>query len=184
MRRSDRSLLRSRAAIATGIVGLVAVAMAARQPAAPAAAPATTPVAVDSQKPKADSTAMPMDSAAMAGMAGMNHMQMAAPAPQVHTAPGTWPVDPVTGQTLINGIPVVGRVFTLQKTDGTVKIEDVKAALHGEPPAAAPAVVKQAYAPAKSVNTRRMRGIMIQATLWDMDQKKSAKRQRFYGPQH
>jgi hypothetical protein len=121
--------------------------------------------------------------AGMAGMAGMNHMQMTAPAPEAPAAPGTWPVDPTTGQTLINGIPVVGRVFILQKTDGTVKIENVAAALHGEPPTAAAATVKSSYTPAQSVNTRRMRGIMIQATLWDMDQKRSAKRQRFYGAQ-
>lgn len=197
-RPSTRSLSRSRAVVATGILGLAAVAMAARQPATPPAtqtatqaaapAPVVAPAAADSQKTKADSVAAPMDSAAMAGMsgmAGMNHMQMAAaPAPQTHAAPGTWPVDPVTGQTLINGVPVVGKVFIMQKTDGTVKIANVAAARHGEPPAPAAAVVKSAYTPAKSVNTRRMRGIMIQATLWDMDHKKLAARQRFYGPQH
>jgi hypothetical protein len=104
-----------------------------------------------------------------------------APAPAPKAAPTEWPVDPVTGQTLINGEPVVGKVFIMQKTDGTKKIETVAMALHGEPPAAAPAIVGSTHAPALGA-TRRIRTVMVQATLWGQDTKKSAVRHRFYGP--
>jgi hypothetical protein len=166
--------------------GLIAVSLAARsQQTTPASAqPPAAPAPRDSAK---DTTAMamPQDSTAMAdSMASMMmdsthmpmhamHMAAAAAAP----APTTWPVDPATGQTLINGEPVVGRVFIMQKTDGTKKIETVAQALEGEPAAADAAVVGRTNAPA-AAQTRRMRGVMVQATLWMNDHKRSAVRLR------
>jgi hypothetical protein len=108
---------------------------------------------------------------------------MAAPAPvtaAAPAAPATWPVDPVTGQTLINGRPVVGRVFIMQKTDGTVKYPNVADVVSHEALAPLPAVVGQSYAQAPLTSQRRHRGIMIQATLWNLDGKRSAVRQRYY----
>lgn len=195
-RRSDQPSVRSRIVLSLGVAGIAVVALAARQPATtakpPAAAPPAAAPAADSQKAKTDSAApaaATTDSAKMAampGMAGMdmpgvNHMAMKPAAPAAK--PGQYPVDPATGRTLINGVPVVGRVFVQQHTDGTVKIPSVAAALAVEPPAALAPIVKKSYTPAKSLQTRRMRGAMIQATLWDMDHKRSAALNRNYGPQ-
>jgi len=95
-------------------------------------------------------------------------------------APATWPVDPVTGQTLINGIPVVGRVFIMQKTDGTVKYPNVADVVAHEAKAPLPAVVGQSYTPAPLTSQRRHRGIMVQSTLWSLDGKRSSVRNRYY----
>lgn len=104
-------------------------------------------------------------------------LKAAAPAPAV---PAAWPVDPVTGQTLINGRPVVGRVFIMKKTDGTVKYPNVADVIAHEALAPLPPVVGSSYTPAPITNQRRMRGIMIQSTLWDIDAKRSAVRHRYY----
>ncbi len=195
--RQDRPRLVSRVSTVVGIGALVAVAMAARsqggqqttppsvapaQP--PAAAPAVEPVVADSamqdSTARTDTTAMP-DSMAVADSAMM--MQAAAvdaPAPQ---APATWPVDPATGQTIINGEPVVGRVFIMQKPDGLVKLGTWQAQYAGEPAAPEPARVGASYAVPAPEHTRRMRGIMIQSTLWGMDGKRSARERRYYRPQ-
>ncbi|MBY0491551.1 MAG: hypothetical protein K2R93_17065, partial [Gemmatimonadaceae bacterium] len=149
----------------------------------PPAAPAAAPAPADTTKHDStamDSTMHMMDST-MAMDSTMGHMMAAAPAPAPVAAPTEWPVDPATGQTLINGEPVVGKVFIMQKTDGTKKIENVAMALQGEPPAAAPATVGSTKAPALG-ETRRIRTVMVQATLWGMDTKKSAVRHRYYGP--
>ena len=190
----------SRARNAAVVVALVAVGLAARsgeqQPVAvpaakttPAAQPmaaqaAPAPVATDSMMPDsaaADSTAMAADSLADSTAAVTD--VMAAPAPVAAAepaAPATWPVDPVTGQTLINGRPVVGRVFIMQKTDGTVKYPNVADVVSHEALAPLPAVVGQSYTPAPLTSQRRHRGIMVQATLWSLDGKRSAVRQRYY----
>lgn len=175
--------------------GLIAVTLAARsqQPAqAPAKAPAPAPAATPATAPAdsttvaqdstaQDSTAMP-DSMAMmmndSSHADMHAVHMAAaeaPAP----APTAWPVDPATGQTLINGEPVVGKVFIMQKTDGTKKVETIAQDLAGEPGTPAAATVGSTNAPTTG-SVRRMRGVMIQATLWLEDHKKSAVRHRHY----
>jgi hypothetical protein len=128
-----------------------------------------------------DSMAMAADS--LADSTAMMTDSMAAPAPVAvaePAAPATWPVDPVTGQTLINGRPVVGRVFIMQKTDGTVKYPNVADVVSHEALAPLPAVVGQSYAQAPLTSQRRHRGIMIQATLWNLDGKRSAVRQRYY----
>jgi hypothetical protein len=122
----------------------------------------------------ADSMAMP-DSAML-----MQAAAAAAPAPQ---ASGTWPVDPVTGQTIINGEPVVGRVFIMQKTDGTVKLGKWQGQYVGEALAPEAANVGTSYAVPAPEHTRRMRGVMIQATLWGMDGKRSARERHYYRPQ-
>lgn len=107
---------------------------------------------------------------------------MAAPAPTPAPAPTTWPVDPVTGQTLINGIPVVGRVFVMKKTDGLVKVETVDEDRKNEALAPEAPIVATTYTPLPLPNTRRIRTIMVQATLWGMDTKRSAVERRFYRP--
>jgi hypothetical protein len=172
------------------IAGVIAVSLAARsqQPAQAAAAqpPATpAPAAAPVDTTKHDST-MAMDStmkmdSTMAMDSSMHMTMAAAPSPAPVAAPTEWPVDPVTGQTLINGEPVVGKVFIMEKTDGTKKIENVAMARAGEPPAAAPAIVGTTNAPQPGA-TRRIRTVMVQATLWGMDTKKSAVHHRFYGP--
>ncbi|MEI6739177.1 MAG: hypothetical protein WCK74_02605 [Gemmatimonadaceae bacterium] len=203
---STRLPIASRLAITLGLGAVAAVAVAARpsqtttqttpaapQPAqqaaqpvkAPVAAPAATAAApaaaaTDSLKVTADSAAS--DSLAKTDSAAvMTAPLVVAPAPQ-QTAPTSWPVDPATGQTLVNGTPVVGRVFIMQKVDGLVKIADVKSHLVPEAMDPLPANVKSTYTPAPSTHTRRIRTAMVQATLWSMDNKKSAARDRHYGP--
>jgi hypothetical protein len=190
--RQDRPRVVSRVSTVVGIGALVAVAMAARnQGTPPAAAPAQPPAAAPAVAPavapadsmmqdstqRTDTTAM-ADSMAMPDSAML--MQAAEPAPQ---ASGTWPVDPVTGQTIINGEPVVGRVFIMQKPDGLVKLGKWQAQYVGEPAAPEPARVGTSYTVPAPEQTRRMRGIMIQATLWGMDGKRSARERRFYRAQ-
>jgi hypothetical protein len=194
--RQDRPRVISRVSTVVGIGALVAVAMAARsqggQQAAPPVPPATqppaaaanaAPAAADStmqdSTQRADTTAMADSMLAMPDSMMMQHTA-AAPAPQ---ASGTWPVDPVTGQTIINGEPVVGRVFIMQKTDGTVKLGKWQAQYVGEPAAPEAANVGTSYAVPAPEHTRRMRGIMIQATLWAMDGKRSARERHYYRPQ-
>lgn len=171
------------------VAALVAVGLAARsgdQSPAPAAQPPVSPAApampdsmpADSAAPAADSL---LDSAAVAALDSMTAaMEAKAAEAAAAPAPATWPVDAVTGQTLINGRPVVGRVFIMQKTDGTVKYPNVADVIAHEAKAPLPAVVGTSYTPAPITNQRRMRGVMIQATLWDSDHKRSAVRQRYY----
>lgn len=175
----------SRARNAAIVVALVAVGLAARNgeqpapaaPTPPPAAPAAAPMMADSAT-MADSL-VAQDSLALMASDSMPvaSAEVAAPAP---AAPATWPVDPVTGQTLINGRPVVGRVFIMQKTDGTVKYPNVADVISHEALAPLPAVVGASHTPAPLTNTRRMRGIMIQSTLWDLDTKRSAVERRYY----
>ena len=187
---STRLPIASRLAITLGLGAVAAVAVAARpsqtttqptpataQAAAPAAAPVAAPA--DSQKVKADSVA-PDSLATTDSAAVMTAPLVVAPAPAA--APTSWPVDPATGQTLVNGTPVVGRVFIMQKVDGLVKIADVKSHLVPEAMDPLPATVKSTYTPAPSTHTRRIRTAMVQATLWSMDGKTSAARDRHYGP--
>jgi len=172
--RQDRPSVRSRAAIAVGVASLAVVAIAARLPGAqdPVVAPVTPAVA------PADSTAQPDTMALMVDTAPVA-VTMEVPAPQP-AAPATWPVDPATGQTLINGVPVVGRVFIQSKVDGLVKIKDVATALAPEALPPAPAVVAPTHAPLPATAVRRQRNPMVQATLWGSDDKPSAVRNRHF----
>ena len=186
----SRSRLTSRVAALVGIGALVAVALAARtqggpQATVPATTPATVPAAVapaDSMVP--DSTTL-TDTTAVADSMAMPDSTMPTPAAAAPTAQaaGTWPVDPVTGQTIINGEPVVGRVFIMQKPDGLVKLGTWQAQYAGEPAAPEPARVGASNTVPAPEQTRRMRGIMIQATLWGMDGKRSASEHRYYRAQ-
>ena len=177
--RADRPSVRSRLTLAAGVAGLALVAVAARMPAAqqtpPAApTPAVPTVQVDTQTITVDSVALPDTAAIMT-------MSMPTPAPAPATAaPTAWPVDPVTGQTLVNGVPVVGRVFIMGKTDGLVKIASVASALAKESLAPEAAIVAPNRAPLPGQATRRLRTAMAQATLWDMDHKRSAVRNRHF----
>ena len=193
--RQDRPRVTSRVSTVVGIGALVAVAMAARsrdgqQTTPPAGAPAQPPAAAAAVAPadammqdstqRTDTTAM-ADSMAMPDSAMlMQAAAAAAPAPQ---ASGTWPVDPVTGQTIINGEPVVGRVFIMQKTDGTVKLGTWQGQYVGEALAPEPAIVGTSHTVPAPEHTRRMRGVMIQATLWAMDGKRSARERHYYRAQ-
>jgi hypothetical protein len=184
---SSSSPRSSRARYAAVLAALIAVGISARSSRAAQATPAQPPA------PVADSaavTTLAPDSTAADSMAVQDSLApamtdslqpealaAAAPAP---TAPAAWPVDPVTGQTLINGRPVVGRVFIMQKTDGTVKYPNVADVIAHEALAPLPPVVGTSYTPAPITNQRRMRGIMVQSTLWDIDAKRSAVRHRYY----
>lgn len=177
--RADRPSVRSRVTLAAGVAGLALVAVAARMPASqqtpPAAQPPASPtVQVDTQTVKMDSVALP-DTAPVMTMT--MPVEMPAPAP---SAPTTWPVDPVTGQTLVNGVPVVGRVFIMEKPDGLVKIASVASALAKESMVPEAPVVASNRAPLPGQATRRLRTAMAQATLWDMDHKRSAVRNRHF----
>lgn len=186
--RQDRPRIASRVSTVVGIGALVAVAMAARsqggqqttQP--PAVTPAMAPAAADTTKQDrtqvTDTTAM-SDSMAMSDSAMMMHTATAAPVAEATV----WPVDPVTGQTIINGEPVVGRVFIMQKTDGTVKLGKWPDQYIGEPMSPETANAGTSHAVPAPEQTRRMRGIMIQSTLWELDDKRSATERRHYRSQ-
>lgn len=172
------------------LAGVIAVSVAARSqtggtapaqqptPAATPAVPATDPNAPQDTMLAADSLAgdsaatMALDTASvLADTASM----------AVASAPTSWPVDPVTGQTLINGIPVVGTVFIMQKTDGVVKVETVAQELQNEalPPAAA--IVGSSGTPYTGP-VRRSRTVMTQATLWGNDHKAKSVSHRYIAP--
>ena len=162
------------------LTAVVAVTLAARaplpQPPADSAAAQATAAPTDSAQ--ADSTMT--DS--LAGVAPVVAAE-AAPAPAVPASPpDAWPVDPATGMTLVNGTPVVGRVFIQHKTDHLQKMGTVAQVLARETlPADAP-VTDASYTPAPREHARRFRGIMVQATLWDMDHKRTAAERRYYRP--
>lgn len=180
----------SRVRNAAVVVALVAVGLAARgrdaqgtqPPAAPPAAPTATaaPDSAVQDSTKADSTAVADTLMDLSLVMAAEAAAAAATTAPVAVAPSAWPVDPTTGQTLINGRPVVGRVFIMRKTDGTVKYPNVADVVAHEALAPLPPVVGSSYQQAPITNQRRMRGIMIQSTLWDMDRKRSATRQRYY----
>lgn len=108
---------------------------------------------------------------------GAAHSQSAVP-----PAPAAWPVDPVTGQTLVNGRPVVGRVFLLSKTDGLKAYTGIADFTAGEPRAPRAALSPRSIRPPAIEQTRRIRTGMVQATLWEMDTKPSAQERRYYRP--
>lgn len=195
MRAASSSSPRSfRVRYAAVLAALIAVGVSARssraaqvlvvqppsQPAVPAA-PATDSSAGQASAPdSAAADALVVSDSLAPAMTDASQpvaLKAAAPAP---AAPAAWPVDPVTGQTLINGRPVVGRVFIMKKTDGTVKYPNVADVIAHEALAPLPPVVGSSYTPAPITNQRRMRGIMIQSTLWDIDAKRSAVRHRYY----
>jgi hypothetical protein len=161
------------------LAGVIAVSVAARSqtgatapaqqptPAATPAVPAADPQALQDTLRTVDSaSALPTPAYAATSVAGA-------------AAPAAWPVDPVTGQTLINGIPVVGKVFIMQKTDGVVKVETVAQELQNEalPPAAA---IVGSSATGYTGPVRRQRTVMTQATLWGNDNKAKAVSHRYY----
>ncbi|WP_434480066.1 hypothetical protein [Gemmatimonas sp.] len=186
---SPRSPRRRHLGIVIALAAAVVCGRAAVSQQTPPAAPPTAPTQA---KPVGDSAAAP-DSTAMAVQVAdslavpdslapttadsIQSTPLVAAAP---AAPATWPVDPATGQTVINGRPVVGRVFIMQKTDGTVKYPNVADVVSHEALAPLPAVVGTSYIPAPLALQRRHRGIMVQATLWSMDSKRSATRLRNY----
>lgn len=183
--------LSSRVRHAAVVVALVAVGLAARngeQQPAPAAQPPAAPAppaTADSTKPDstmAGGAAVAADSLTDSLTMTTDTMAVTAPTPvaDAPAAPAAWPVDPVTGQTLVNGIPVVGRAFIMQKTDGTVKYPNVADVVAHEAKAPLPAVVGQRYTPAPLTSQRRHRGVMVQATLWSLDGKRSSVRNRYY----
>ena len=188
--RQDRPRIVSRVSTVVGIGALVVVAMAARSQGGqqttppPAVAPTMAQAAVDTTMQDStqgtDTTAMADSMALLPDSTQMLYTATAAVAEAPVAEAPAWPVDPVTGQTIINGEPVVGRVFIMQKTDGTVKLGRWQAQYVGEPMSAEAANVGTSYAVPAPEHTRRMRGIMIQSTLWDLDGKRSARERRHY----
>jgi hypothetical protein len=193
--RFDRSSHLSRAALSLGLAGVAVVAMAARsqttpQPPAKPAAAATTPAPMPAMPMPAasaprdsqtSSAAVPADSLAakmsMPMSAPVAPIAAAAPKP---TGPAKWPVD-AAGRTLVNGTPVVGRVFTQQKVDGLVKYAYSKVYV-GEPPHPAAPIINARHNTPPITHARRFRGMMVEATLWSIDNKRSARELRYYRP--
>jgi hypothetical protein len=103
-----------------------------------------------------------------------------APAPVIPTGAGGWPIDPVTGQTLVNGIAVVGAPFVQQKTDGLIKVETVAQDRQNEALPPESPNLDSDYNASPGTATRRYRTVMVQATLWSMDHKRSATERRYY----
>lgn len=181
--RTDRSSRFTRITTTLGLAGVAAIAIAARtqtaqppqvqpSPAPPHVAPAIAPAQKDSQKTFVDSVPTNVSPAVP--------VQTPAPTVAPKTA-GKWPVDPVTGLTLVNGTPVVGRVFEQRKVDGLVKYQYSEVYKDEPPHPAAPIVSARHEAPAPG-HARRMRGIMVEATLWTIDNKRSARELRMYRP--
>lgn len=141
-----------------------------------------TPAPQDSAAGDSTTTdSLAVDSLAMDSLA-IDSTPMVTAAEAAPAAPAAWPIDPVTGYTLVNGIPVVGRAFVMKKTDGLVKVETVAEDRINEAlPPEAP-IVGTSYAPAPATATRRFRGIMVQATLWSIDGKRSSIERRHFRP--
>lgn len=186
--RPNRPSVRSRATLAVGIASLAVVAVAARMPAAQqsteqAKPPVAAAATADMQAVKPDSTktdSLVIDTAVVM-MASPTMTISAAPAaaPQ-HAAPTSWPVDPATGQTLINGIPVVGRVFIQQKVDGITKTPSVAEVMAQESMTPEAPIVQSSRGSLAPSQIRRQRTAMVQATLWALDGKRAAVRGRYY----
>lgn len=186
--RPNRPSVRSRATLAVGIASLAVVAVAARMPAAQqsteqAKPPVAAAATADMQAVKPDSTktdSLEIDTAVVM-MASPTMTISAAPAaaPQ-HAAPTSWPVDPATGQTLINGIPVVGRVFIQQKVDGITKTPSVAEVMAQESMTPEAPIVQSSRGSLAPSQIRRQRTAMVQATLWALDGKRAAVRGRYY----
>ncbi len=139
--------------------------------AASPAKPAAAPVGQDSasrQVAPADSISA-QGAPTLADSAQPSVTQREAPAPA-----GTWPVDPATGLTLVNGEPVVGRVFVMEKTDGLRKYEGVSRHYVGEPLPPEPPAVAVSYQQPDISAVRRHRGMMVQSNLWSIESKPSA----------
>lgn len=177
-----------RLASLVGLAALVTVALAARRqtatqppsapPAAPVAAAAAAPMAADSA---GQDSALVADSMAVIDTTVVTMMVPTATiAPAPTPSAGTWPIDPVTGQTIVNGMPVVGRAFIMRKPDGLVKYTTWQAQSNGEPPAPAAPIVGTSYRVPALQYTRRQRTIMVQATEWAMDGKRSARELRYH----
>ncbi len=174
---SNRTPRASRLVLTLGIVAVSAVAIAARSQTAqqpPVPAPTPTPAGSDT----IDTLPTVMDV--------IDSMAAATPAPvaAVAVAPVAAPafaMDPATGRYLVNGRPIVGRPFVQTKMDGITKYEYSQAYV-GEPAAPDAPILKSAHSPLPAVNTRRIRGIMVQGTLWTVDDKPSAVELRHYRP--
>jgi hypothetical protein len=184
-----------------GLAGLAVVVMAARSN-SPEQAPAQAQPPAQPEMMQTQSAPMPqdtlvrdsmtvgdllLDSAAMqdamaTGAAAPEAAPFAPAAPAAVSAPTAWPVDPATGLTLVNGEPVVGRVFIQQKVDGLTKYESVASHMAAEAMPPAPATVGSSYTVPTLETTRRFRGIMVQSTLWSIDKKPSAVERRHFRP--
>lgn len=147
-------------------------------PATPAAAAPAAPASSELAPAAADSAAT--DSTAADSLA--IPVPVVAPTPAAAAAPAAWPVDPVTGQTLVNGIPVVGRAFVMHKTDHLRKMGTVADVLAREAETPVAPHADATYTPVAPEHARRFRGVMVQSTLWDMDHKRSAVERRYYRP--
>ena len=184
--RSDRTPRFTRIATTLGLAGVAAIAVAARSQAAQQP-PVATPTAQATTKAappaaRVDSQPMPV----MLGvdpMATMTARVALTPAPAVTRQPApapAWPVD-AQGRTLVNGTPVVGKVFVMQKVDGLVKY-DYEKVYDGEPIHPELPIVSARHQASPPGHARRMRGIMVEATLWSIDHKRSARELRTYRP--
>ncbi|HYW32073.1 MAG TPA: hypothetical protein VE869_11245 [Gemmatimonas sp.] len=190
----------TRFGLAAGLLAASAVVVAARPqvPAGTTGAPSTGQPQLQPpvQAPRDTTTAAPVGVPSSIGVQPDSTSAQGAPTmadsaqpsmtqtevPQLAaSAPATWPVDE-QGRTLINGEPVVGRVFVMQKTDGLRKYEGVGRHYVGEPlPPEAP-TIGTGYVQPMPEAARRHRGSMVQATLWEIDSSPSAIEKHHYRP--
>jgi hypothetical protein len=159
------------------LTAVVAVTLAARAP-----LPQPPADSASAQATAAPTDAAQADATMSESLAGVAPVVAAEAAPAPASPPDAWPVDPATGMTLVNGTPVVGRVFIQHKTDHLQKMGTVAQVLARETLAADAPVTDASYTPAPREHARRFRGIMVQATLWDMDHKRTAAERRYYRP--
>ena len=162
------------------ITAVVAVTLAARAPLPQPPVDSAAATAASADSAPADSAVADSATATTLGADAPLVTAHVAPAPAADAPHGAWPVDPATGMTLVNGTPVVGRVFIQHKTDHLQKMGTVAQVLARETQPADAPVADASYTPAPREQARRFRGIMVQATLWDMDHKRTAAERRYY----
>lgn len=193
--RSNRSRL-ARAGVAIGLLVGSAAAVAARPHVASQTTPPTTAQTAPPQTPAPQPTAAsplvspadsiartPQDSMSAQGVPTLaDSAQPSVTEKEPVAAAAAWPVDPATGLTLVNGLPVVGRVFVMQKVDGLRKYEGVKGHYVGEPLPPQAAVVGTSYRAPDLALTRRHRGMMVQSNLWSIEKQRSAMENHHYRP--
>ncbi len=162
-----------------------ATTQATTQPPTTTAAPIVAPLTAPPTAPQDTMmrTAAPQDSVSAQGVPTLaDSAQPSVTQKEEPAATGMWPVDPNTGMTLVNGEPVVGRVFVMQKVDGLRKYEGVSRHYVGEPLPPEPAVVGTSYRQPDLSSTRRHRGAMVQSNLWSIERKRSAMETHHYRP--
>ena len=161
----------TRTAAMLGLAGAVVLTVAARPQ-------AMDPTQATKAQPDSLLTIGALMEAATSAPVAAAPVQRATPTTAARTASG-WPVDPQTGRTLVNGQPVIGRVFVMHKVDG-IEAYQFTRVYANEPGHPQRPIVGTSYTKPSLAASRRVRGIMVQSTLWSMDSKRSARINHHY----